>query len=192
MLRGLQCIGQIRSSWPTLSTIHRARAPHRATDCRWALKRLISSASGYASVPAVCANRLAYRRGSAITRDAAVYGSTTTLMIRCTSSSCCGVQEVRRASIRFRMSRGSSSRSRSSRRFGWIPNPFAIATIVSRLGTFFPRSTSPQKLPVMLPRSAASSRLSLAAFLSFLIRCANRTRCFALATSTTIAGDEAI
>jgi len=84
--------------------------------------------------------------------------------------------------MRFRMSRGSSSRSRSMRIFGGSPNPFAIATIVSKLGTFFPRSTSPQKLPVILPRSAASSRLSFAAFLSFLIRCANSARCFTLAT----------
>lgn len=99
-------------------------------------------------------------------------------MIRCTSSSCCGLQVVRSVSIRFRMSRGSSSRSNSRRVLGWSRNPLAIATIVSRLGTFFPRSTSPQKLPVMLPRSAASSRLSFAAFRSRLTRCANSVRCF--------------
>ncbi len=80
--------------------------------------------------------------------------------------------------MRLRISRGSSSRSNWSRTLGCTPSPFAIATIVSRLGTFFPRSTSPQKLPVMLPRSAASSRLSFAAFRNRLILCANSVRCF--------------
>ena len=112
-----------------------------------------------------CRNVFAHATGrrSNRSRNGVIYGSTRTLIIRWTSSSFCGVQEVRMASIRFRMSCGSSSRSRTSRRFGGSPNPLAIATIVSRLGTFFPRSTSPKKLPVMLPRSAASSRLSLAA-----------------------------
>jgi len=145
----------------------------------------------------VCVNHLAdivvaSCRNAVANASLAIYGSTTTLMIRCASSSCWGVQAARSASIRFRRSLGSSSRSRRRRISGWSPNPLAMATMVSRLGTFFPRSTSPQKLPVMLPRSAASSRLSLAAFLSLLIRLANRSRCFALATSTTIAGEAVI
>lgn len=80
--------------------------------------------------------------------------------------------------MRFRMSRGSSSLSKSRRVLAGKARPLAIATIVSRLGTLLPRSTSPQKFPVILPRSAAFSRLSFAAFLSFLIRCANSVRCF--------------
>jgi hypothetical protein len=114
-------------------------------------------------------NFLSYRNHQ-IKFQCDIYGSTRTLIIRCTSSSCCAVHELSSASMRLRMSRGSSSRSSRSSRLGCMPNPFAIATMVSRLGTFFPRSTSPQKFPVMLPRSAASSRLSLAAFLSLLIR----------------------
>ena len=38
---------------------------------------------------------------------------------------------------------------------GGKARPLAIATIVSRLGTLLPRSTSPRKFPVILPRSAA-------------------------------------
>jgi|HubBroStandDraft_4_1064222.scaffolds.fasta_scaffold215793_2 hypothetical protein len=80
----------------------------------------------------------------------------------------------------FLTSRGSSSRSRSKRLLGETFNPLAIATIVSRLGTFFDRSTSPQKFPVMFPRSAAISRLIFAALRSLLTRCANCSRCFTL------------
>ena len=79
----------------------------------------------------------------------------------------------RRVSIRFRISRSTSSLSRDKRIRGERPSPFAIATIVSRLGTFLPRSTSPQKFAVMSPRSAALSRLSLAFLLSLRTRLAN-------------------
>lgn len=115
-----------------------------------------------------------------------IYGSIKTLASLCISSSCCGVDLPRRVSIRLRRSRSSSSLSRDKSIRGERPSPFAIATIVSRLGTFLPRSTSPQKLAVMSPRSAALSRLSLAFFLSLRTRLANWERCFKAVRSHTI------
>jgi len=81
-------------------------------------------------------------------------------------------------SMRFLRSRESSSRSKSKRVLGETPSPLAIATIVSKLGTFFERSTSPQKFPVIFPRSAAISKVIFAALRSLLTRRANSSRCF--------------
>jgi hypothetical protein len=71
---------------------------------------------------------------------------------------------------------------------GGISKAFAMATMVSRLGTFFPLSTSPQKLAVISPRSAAFSRLSLASLRSFLTLFANNARCFTSLARTNNSG----
>lgn len=133
------------------------------------------------AIASQCAwNQRFFRKREFLSRRIAAsrHGSTITLAMRCMSSSCWGLHLFNSESMRFRRSRGSSSLSSNRRVLGDTSKPFAMATIVSRLGTFCDRSTSPQKFPVIFPLSAAFSRLSFAAFRSLRTRCANKSLCF--------------